>query len=640
MSAAADAGTERPYWVPADGAHYLHAQKTSRAPRRYVFVDTEAWRDQGVASELQRWRLGVSAAVHWRPGTKTWSPVRCARHETPEDLWETVSAFARQNSRTVVVGHNIGYDLRISRAFELLPSLGWTLGKLSLSGEHITLDLARDGCGLVIVDSLTVLRTSVKVLSEWRGQPKPALPPDDADEEDWWARCEADVATLAWAYLCVVDWMVTDDIGGWARTGSGMGWHTLLRRHLAERVLVHADPRLLEVEGQSCYAGRAEAWQPGDWTGTALAEWDYELAYAAVMEDEPLPCRYLDSVRGVDLPRMVKRTGEYAYLVHARAHQDAPVLPWRDRHGVCWPTGDLEGWWWHWELDEAVAHGAEVRVLEAHRYAAAPWLRSWAGWARSVVLEGGSPEAKVRSLVVKHWTRTIVGRSAMRFQDWTEMGPPFVGGVSYTRAVDYDTGKLGAILELGAQRFETWTESWWDSALPQVLSAVMAHVRVRLWRAMVTAGLSNVVYCDTDCLLSSAAGSDRLSAAVASGRLPGLRVKSTHDDLVVLAPQLVEGSSYRRLSGIPRSAVRVGGHTYASERWEGIASTLASEDPSVVRVSPLRQTLELVDWRRRHTGNFTSTPYVVTDGQREMPAGQARSGPVTGRPRALRPYQS
>ena len=107
-----------------------------------------------------------------------------------------------------------------------------------------------------------------------------------------------------------------------------------------------------------------------------------------------------------------------------------------------------------------------------------------------------------------------------------------------------------------------------------------------------------------------------------------------------MAPQLVEGSSYRRLAGIPKRARRVGEHTYEAERWEGIASTLASEDPSVVRVSTIRPELELVDWRRRHAGPFTTEPYRVELGTREMPAGWVRTGAPTGKPRQLRPYQS
>jgi hypothetical protein len=539
----------------------------------------------------------------------------------------------------VVVAHNIGYDLRLSRALEVLPAMGWEVGRVSLSGEHVSLDLHRAGATMVMVDSLTVLTTSIRTLSEWRGTTGPALPDDDADPELWWDRCAGDVETLAWAYMEAVSWIVDDDLGGWARTGSGIGWHTLLRKHLTERVLIHGDPDLLKLEGKSCYAGRAEAWQPGDWRGTRLDEWDYELAYCRVMEREPIPARYLDMVSHVSLSRMGGRGSDLSYLVNARVTTEVPVLPWSDEHGICWPVGTFEGWWWHWELIEAEQSGCTVQVGKAHRYASSPWLAPWASWARSVIEDQSTPQARVRSMMAKQWTRTLVGRSAMRFRSWEHRGEAWRPGVSYWRMVNHDTGDLGAALQLGNQRWEAWDERWWDSALPQVLSSVMAHVRVQLWRAMAAVGLANVVYCDTDCLLTTEAGSAILRPIKAAGDLPGLRLKSSHDDLEIMAPQLVEGSSYRRLAGIPRKAKRTGPHSYEAERWEGIAATLASDDPSVVRVATIYPELELVDWRRRHDGERRSAPYRVTNGERDMPAGQVRTGARTTAVRALRPYQ-
>jgi hypothetical protein len=630
----------QPQWSPLPGAHYLHAEKSSRVPRRYVFYDTEALSEHGVSEERQTWRCGVTACVSWRPSSRTWSPIETVRHDTPESLWATIAGFARPDARTVVVAHRAGYDLRISRAFEVLPGLGWEVAKLTLSGEHVGLDMTKDGATICIIDSSTTLVTSMETLASWQGHTKGELPADDAPAEAWWARCELDVSTLAWAYMEVVDWMTRDDLGCWGRTGSALGWHTLLRNHLDERVLVHGIEGLLKTEGESCYAGRAEAWQPGDWHGTELVEWDYELAYCHVAETTSLPARYIDQVRGTTVERMADQRDKFAYLVEATVETDVPMLPFRDHHGVCWPVGRFDGTWWAGELAEAVTAGVRVKVHWAWRYNASPWLASWASWAREQVVDRSTPEAKVRSLVAKHWTRCVVGRAGMRFKAWEERGPAWVPGVNYWRLADLDNGKVGVALQLGDQRFEAWDERWWDSALPSVLSAVMSELRVRLWRAMVAAGLENVVYCDTDCILVGSAGDNRLNELVVEGELPGLRRKSRHDDLEVMAPQLVEGSSYRRLSGVPRKATRVGEHSYESQRWASLTTSLAEGDPGAVRIAALHQDLELIDWRRRHGDARTSEPYRVVDGQRELPVGNERSGARPSKPRPLRPFSA
>ena len=608
-------------WCPAPGAHYLHPQTTSHVPRRYVFIDTEAHSDSAGDLETQTWRCGVTGTVAWRPGPATWSALELARHETPESLWEAVAAFARRKARTVVVAHNMGYDLRISRALEVLPALGWKVCKLTLSAKHVTVDLAKEDLHLVLVDSYTVVPHKLATIGSWGGPEKSPLPAEEDSDDAWWERCESDVKLLAWAYMEVVDWLARDDIGGWARTGSGIGWKTMLRRHLHDNVLVHGDHDLTELEGQSCYAGRCEVWRWGEQAKGPYVEWDYELAYAGIMTTEVLPCVYRDQVSGLRLDRMVAAGGSASFLVHAQVDAAVPVLPFRDGRGVLWPVGRFEGWWWHWELALAAEAGAGVRVIEAHRYSSSPWLAEWATWVTAVVGDRSSPEACVRSAVAKHWQRSLVGRSAMRFANWRQTGEAWRPGLCYAPIVQHETGERGALLQLGEDRWEAWDTRWWDSALPQVLSAVMAHARVRLWRAMETAGLANVVYLDSDCVVTGPAGTRALERATRAGALPGLRRKGSHDFINPIAPQMVDGTSYRRLSGIPRGARVTGPNEYTAEHWEGVTTTLAGPDPGTVKIRTYKSTLHVTDWRRAHLEGGATRPYAVVDGVRELPEG-------------------
>lgn len=611
-------------FCPRPGAHYLHPQISTRVPRRFVFIDTEAHRSRHADVEAQTWRLGVTGTVHWRTHTKKWSPLALLRHTTPESLWGAVSDFTRPKERTVVVAHNMGYDLRISRGLEVLPEMGWKVSKLTLSVAHITVDLEMGERKLVLVDSYTVLPRKLEDIGSFGGPTKAPLPSEDETDGAWWQRCEGDVSLLAWAYLEVVDWLDRDDLGGWARTGSGIGWHTMLRRHLTDNVLVHGDKDLADLEGRSCYAGRCEVWRWGYQDQGPYVEWDYELAYAGIMREVALPSVYRDHVYGMRLERMVADRSDDAYLVNAQIDATVPVLPFRDNRGIVWPVGRFSGWWWHWELALAESVGVGVRVLGAHRYSTAPWLQSWAEWCTEVVADRSSPEARVRAVAAKHWQRSLVGRSAMRFADWRNTGDAWVPGLSYAPIVEHGTGKRGAALMLAEQRFEAWDSHWWDSALPQVLSAVMAHCRVKLWAAMEAAGAANVVYLDSDCVVTNPAGTEALERATRAGLLPGLRRKASHASIEPLAPQLVEGSTYRRLAGVPRGARRTGPVDYEAEHWEGLTTTLAGGDTSTVKVKTYKAKLTVTDWRRAHLPDGSTRPYVVTDDVRELPEGITR----------------
>ena len=606
--------------------HLLHPMKSTRVPRRFVFLDTEAHRERKGGQEEQRWRLGVTAALHWQSKEHQWSRPTWADHETPEALWSAVVDEARKDARTVVVAHNLAYDLRIAQGLEVLARWGFHPEKLVVAPEHVAMDMVRDDLRLVLVDSTNVLPVSIERLGELLEQPKPALPAEEDSQEAWFTRCRADVGILMRAYLAVVDDLRTNDLGCWARTGSGIGWNTLLRRFLTDKVLVHSNDEVRTLEHEAAYAGRCEAWRHGRLKEGPFTEWDHALAYANVLADETLPAYLLDLTHAPSLAHVRRTYPRYRWLVHARVDAPTPTLPARDEHGVYWPTGTHEGWWWDVEILMAADEGARVEVLEAYRYAGAPWLATWASWVLDRCADDSTPEAKVLAVAAKHWQRAVVGRTAMRWRDWQECGPAYTTGVSYLPLHDLGSGASGAAFQLGGRRWETWERTWADSALPQLHSAVMAHCRVRLWQDMRTAGLEHVVYVDSDALITDVWGTLAIEGALARGELGSLRAKATIKSLTVHAPRYVTSPTYSRIAGVPRRRNRTGAHTYTAETWESLTQALSSGRTGTVMIRPVTVTMGTEDWRRVHLADGTTQAYGVAAGVRTAVTGEAAAG--------------
>ena len=597
--------------------HLLHEMTSTRVPRRFVFLDTEAWRHKVGGIERQSWRCGVTAEVHWQSKEQRWAAPTWTDHDTPAGMWATITAAARKNCRTVVVAHNLGYDLRISDAFAMLSAYGWSLEKLVLAESHVGFDAVQGDLRLVVVDSTTVLPVGIGVLADRLDMSRPDLPDDGADPEAHLARCRADVAVLMRAYLAVVDALRSGDLGCWARTGSGIGWNTMLRRHLSRKVLVHELAEVREVERDAVMGGRAEAWRWGRLAKGGWQEWDHELAYAHVLAAESLPAYYASHMERPRLATMRATMGTYRYLVRATVETDVPVLPVRDSHGSFFPVGSFTSWWWDVELLEAEREGARVTTHEAHRYLAQPWLQTWASWVIDLCDDRSTPEARVLAIAAKHWQRAIVGRSAMRYGNWTETGDAYVSGVSYMDALDADSGARGAIFQAGGRRWESWERTWWDGALPQLLSAVSAHCRVNLWRAMRTAGLEHVAYVDTDSLIVDKAGGERLAVAVAAGELGSLRRKAALSHLTIWAPRYLTGKGYSRIAGVSGDRRLVGEHTYQASAWERLTAALSAGHGDEVVVKPVTVHMALEDWRRVHLPGGSTAPYEVLDGVRQ-----------------------
>lgn len=604
-------------------AHLIKATQTSVVPTRVVALDTESVRTKEAGFDVQRWRLGATAAAHFDSHSEKWSRPRLIRHATPESLWMAVAGEARPEQRTIVIAHNLSYDLRISRGLELTSAMGFVPDKLIVSPTHVGMDLVLDDRKLILVDTTTVLPSSLEVIAKVLGRHKPELPSDDDSEETWYERCEADASILLEAYVVVLDLLRLGDLGCWARTGSGIGWNTYRRNHCQDKVLVHDNVELLDLEHAAAYGGRCEAWRHGRPGGGPFTEWDHELAYANVLADETLPAYLIDHVAGLTMAHIERRYPTTRYLCRATVDQGLPILPSTDEHGIFWPIGRLEGWWWECELMAAQAEGARVVLHEAWRYRGAPWLATWASFVLDCCSHATTPADAIAAMCAKHWQRAVVGRTAMRYRDWEMTGPALMDGVQFMPLVDLDTGQRGAGFDISGRHYEAWDRIWGEQSVPQLHSAVLAHTRLRLWQAMRTAGLDHVVYCDTDALITDVLGTHRLKVATDRGELGSLRPKAQMRSLTVHAPRYVTSPNYTRVAGLPKRRRQVGRNTFVAETWESIVVSLQRNDPGTVRTYEQVSEMSEVDWRRLHVKGGATLPYVVEDGVRVTEGGEA-----------------
>jgi hypothetical protein len=580
-------------------AHKIRRNETSRIPRRFVILDTEA-REEGESQRVQTWRLAVTAYTHADNRSKDWSRLVYRTHRTPGDLWDYVESVTRRRRRCVVVAHNLAYDLRIARGFHELPRRGWSLYSMGLHDRSLTVTFRREDRTLVLVDSRSWWPTSVQGLGVLVGREKMGLPSTDESDDVWQARCLRDVEILAAAVLTLLRWLEAGDLGNWQRTGAGLAWSNWRHSHYTHELICHGDRALQSHEEASTYSGRCEAWRWGKVQGAPFVEWDLPLAYPRVCLETELPLRIGRHVTDPPIDYVLPCRPGRRVLIRARVHETVPVLPAHHDDRVLWPVGTVEGWWWDLELAEALAEGAQVTPLEAWIYPAATWLADWAAWIVDAA-EGRDPSVPpVCQLAVKHWGRALIGRFASRYREWAPFADSLVDTVEAAAWIDLDEHKQGWRLTLGRETFLAMAQTYGMDAFPAVQAVVMAEGRRRLWRIMRAAGLDHVVYVDTDSAITDRTGSARLRALVDAGELWGLREKRRWSKLTVLGPRQLVLDDLPRFAGIPYDARRRPDGKLVGDRWEGFEESLRRGRVDRVTITPTRFHTSGTDHRRQH----------------------------------------
>ena len=592
-------------------AHWVQRNETSRAPNRWVWLDTEANRHEDGGAEVQTWRLGVTCFDHLNERSRIWQPPTWHRHHNPVHLWETIDSYTRADTRTIVMAHNMGYDVRISAAIPLLRGLGWELTRWQVSDQGCVLRWRKDSKSLWLCDSYSWLPKALGEIGSLINHQKTEWPGFDADTDTMFKRCEQDVVILREAMLPLVKWVRDDDLGNWQPTGGAMAWANWRHKHYSHPVLVHDDEDARHAERAAGFTGRCEAWLHGRLSGGTWAEWDLPLAYPRVCLETPLPTILRGRIIGPNTSQVVKRDPKNRYLVLAEIKSETPTLPVRQDNRIKWPVGHFQGWYWDHELCLAAEQGARIRPLTAYRYSASTALADWAEWVISVVEDETLPYTPLQRLAAKNWARALIGRFGVRYWAWEDWGDDDIEGVRMDWLVNHDTRQVGRILHVAGKMFGADTMAEGANSIPAIMSAIMAECRVRLWHIMNTAGLENVAYCDTDSVIVNDAGTVNLYESNASANLWGLRPKSRWDSLTVIGPRQLILDGHHRVAGVSRGAERTGPLQWVGERWEGLTQAAEQGRADKVVIRPTRWELTGVDNRRQHEHDGTTSAYRI-----------------------------
>lgn len=584
--------------------HWLRVNADSRSPHRVLFLDTETrptLTDRAEEHRLRWWHARLCRRHVSRPrGPLT---VDYAG-ETPAELAAIVADAAIARHTLWVYTHNLNFDLTDTMLPELLHGHGFELVDLGITGRSPWLRMANGRRRIVFADSASWLPEPLAEVGKGVGVLKP-------DIEDWATatdeqvahRCLADTVILAEAMLEIMDWWDDNDMGRWQWTGPGCGWAAFRHTFLHSKVLMDPDPARLEIERRAIYGGRREAFRIGDLGPARFADLDFAAAYPRIASTAALPRRAIADVPTLELERYRQLPPDWGVLADVTVTTRRPLVPCRVGRSVLYPVGTFQTTLAGPDIDALIADGAGVRFGRTIIYQLEPFLAEWGKWVCGVIDGTGQDVPVPVRTMVKHWSRTVIGRWAMRAQrteDWGEACWPVWHAEQGT---DLDTGCEVVDLHACGRHLRLTRDAEPENVFPAVTAYVEAHCRQSLAAAMAAVDGGEVVQCDTDGFLimwhddavtaaaveSGAPSGDGRADGLAAPRPPvpelvdGLpvRVKGLYRNATVLGPQQVLKDATRKISGVPKAFDRTGPLTWHGWTWPGYAWQLAHSQPGV-----------------------------------------------------------
>lgn len=590
-------------------AHWIRPNHTERVPHRWIVADSESFRDATDYGEVQT--LRCVDAVRWRDDLKTGNHEEWIASEDAQTFWQWCDDYCKSGSRCIVWFHNAAYDLRTLDAFRILPALGWNLEWCNLDANVSVVSWRSDHGTLVVCDTYTWTGKPLSDISGMVGIGKPPLPDNDDSLEAWHARCKADVQITRQLVIELLDFVRGEHLGNWQPSGAGMAYSAWRHRFLSHKVLVHNDAPAIAAERRAMHAGRAEAWWHGKPKGGPFTEWDMHMSYCRIAAECDVPVKLfaVDDKPSAAVHKWARQ--HWTLLCDVEVTTDVPCVPCREGDRTIWPVGTFTTTLWQPELDLVTRHGGSYKVTKQWRYNMAPALKEWASWSMGICASDDARTTPAQRCYVKHQSRALIGRLALRNPTWSEWGGNPYGWCGLTDYVDGDTGETSRMMHVGNKTFLEGAPAESQSSLPQITGYIMAIARVRLWNATLAAGPSNVLHVDTDGLICNRHGTAALSA-LQGDQLPGAwRQKERWSKIEITGPRHYVTSGRRVIPGVPLHAVETAPGIYRGEVWESLAAMLKDGRHAEVRVYEREFRPRLFDGRRPWNGDGIAEPVTL-----------------------------
>lgn len=589
--------------------HYLRENKVVRVPKLNIILDTESVALETSSGQEQSWRLGV--ALYLAQDGRRKDVRRMIRHTTPQELWNEVTRFCRPGRRTALWAHNLGYDLRISQALTVLPELGWELKAINLAGRGCWARFARGRASLMMMDTSSIWPCGLGDLARDLGMNKLDLPSTLTSNEGWYRRCERDVEILAAAVESYLAWIITADLGCLQPTGAGQSWAAYRHRFMRHRFLVHDNAEAIKAERRAMWAGRAEAYFIGRKPRTRLYEFDLERCYLRIAAEKEIPLKLRGPLGELDLDRYRTLRRTSAILAEVEVTTTTPVLPTENQGRVLWPTGTFRTTIWDPEIDLALEAGATVRILRAWAYSRAPALQEWAGWIDQQLVAGSDGPPPHLRRIIKHWSRALIGRFGLRYSSWETFGESSDDYFGIVMGADLETGEEFKHLRIGRKVLALGEVTEADSSLPQVTGYVMSEARARLWRIIQAVGAGDILYVDTDSVLVTSRGKQKIETLEGSLLPMGLRLKRSWQGFEIWGTRKLLLGREVRVAGLPKTAYHAGGGRFEGEIWASVGGSLHRGAGDRVNIANRTWQLRIGDNRRQLGSAGLTVPFTL-----------------------------
>jgi hypothetical protein len=551
--------------------HILKPNGVGELPRYFAFLDLETTTvalADGV--QVQRFRLGWLATVRRPLAIKDpWRP-EYTYLDSLSTLYSAIDEAIPPKTSLYLYAHNAQFDTQAGDLIRGLWKTGWQLSFLITESHKFMMKWSKGTRRLWILDSANLFPLPLAELAKSLKMAKGEVDFATVDDAQLAVYCKQDVAILVEALRQWVAFVHEENLGKFSLTLASQAFAAYRHRFMPQPIYIHTRKTAVDLERLSYYGGRVECMRIGELPPQRYYMLDVNSLYPAVMQAGQFPTKYAACYVRPSVSALSGYVRSYTVCAEVRIETSAPLVPYRTKTDLLWPTGSFATTLIGAELVEALHAGIVTECERCICYEQAPIFRSYVdelyAKRRQFKHEGNDAFAFFTKLLLN----SLYGKFGQRARGWQKIGDCDPDRIEFTRWYDtdsktYSVRYLGGVVEALMDRGNA------RNSFVAIAASVSSAARMHLWRLMQPVPERHLYYVDTDSLLVDQLGLDALRDEISeTGELGRLKIQDASDHVVIRGPKSYIFGATSKQKGVPASAIQTGTNTYQYLQWQSL----------------------------------------------------------------------
>lgn len=589
-------------------AHYLSGNKAVEGVQHAIWFDTETDPKKVVNDSVEHWLKFGYAAYRRRLGNGKWSAPDWLRFTDSVCFWEWVSSRIRSKTHLWLFCHNTSFDLPVLGAFRSLPGNGWTLKTAIIDAPPTILRYRKGNSSLTICDTLNIWKMPLAEIGRHVGLDKLPMPKPGADPAEWESYGKRDVEILMQACLSWWEWLRANDMGGFSATLASQSMRVYRHKFLRVPITIDDCAPALELARNAYHGGRCECFKIGSFEGDFYLL-DVNSMYPAVMAKYSMPTRLQSVTRRVTVSEIGVLLDRFALVGLFQLETPTPFAAVYHQGKLIFPTGLFETYLTTPDIRYALKHGYIRTVRQLAVYEQADLFHDFVKTMYAARQEAEHRGDSVQAWQFKILLNSFYGKWGQRGRQWKNCDTADPSIVERRVTIDYETRKMevtrtfGGIVQLLVKERESY-----DSH-PAIAAHITAYARHDLFQLIERAKRENCLYADTDSLMVTRQGFERLADLVNDNELGKLKVQGRYNRVKLYGCKDYQFDNLVRIKGIRKNAVEIAPLTFEQELWVSLRGLLRDGHFRAPVTRMIRKRLRRVYDKGIVTDSGTVTPF-------------------------------